>query len=77
MRKLDLSEYYDSKYTETESECFNFEDESENEEVIYNNNVPPLIIIGMTNTLNDFVITFNDYLKQADGTQNIISAFLS
>ena len=74
MRNLDLSEYYDSEYTETESECSSSEDESEDEEVAYNNNAPPPIIMG-TATPNDFVTAFNDYLRQADG--EIISAFLS
>ena len=32
--------------------------------------------MGMA-TPNDFVTAFNDYLRQADGAQNIISAFLS
>jgi len=44
MRNLDLSEYYDSEYTETESECSSSEDETEDEEVVYDNNVPPPII---------------------------------
>ena len=44
MRNLDLSEYYDSEYTETESEYSNSEDEIEDEEVVYDNNVPPPII---------------------------------
>ncbi len=43
-RNLDLSEYYDSEYTETESEYSNSEDEIEDEEVVYDNNVPPPII---------------------------------
>ncbi|RIA91008.1 hypothetical protein C1645_822582 [Glomus cerebriforme] len=77
MRNLDLSEYYNSEYTETESEYSSSEEESENEEVAYNNNAPPPIIMGMADTLNDFVITFNDYLRQADGAQNIIFTFLS
>ncbi|EXX61213.1 uncharacterized protein OCT59_015473 [Rhizophagus irregularis] len=76
MRNLDLSEYYDSEYTETESECSSSEDESEDEEVAYNNNAPPPIIMGTADTPNDFVTAFNDYLRQADGAQNIISAFL-
>ncbi|RIA82850.1 hypothetical protein C1645_834712 [Glomus cerebriforme] len=77
MKNLDLSEYYDSEYTEIESECSSSEDESEDEEVTYNNNASPLIIMGMANTLNDFVITFNNYLRQADSIQNIIFTFLS
>ncbi len=76
-RNLDLSKYYDLVYTETESECSSSEDESEDEEVAYNNNVTPPIIMGMADTLNNFVTVFNDYLRQADGAQNIISAFLS
>ncbi|PKK74113.1 hypothetical protein RhiirC2_821824 [Rhizophagus irregularis] len=59
-----------------ESECSSSEDESEDEEVAYNNNAPPPIIMGTADTPNDFVTTFNDYLRQADGAQNIISAFL-
>jgi len=39
MRNLDLSEYYNSKYTETESKCSSFEDESE-DEYVYSNNMP-------------------------------------
>ena len=39
MRNLDLSEYYDSEYTETESECSSSEDESE-DECVYSNNMP-------------------------------------
>ena len=40
MRNIDLSEYYDSEYTETESEYLSFEDETESEgEDVYNNNV--------------------------------------
>ncbi|CAB4441130.1 unnamed protein product [Rhizophagus irregularis] len=66
MRNLDLSEYYDSEYTETESECSSSEDESEDEEVAYNNNAPPPIIMGTADTPNDFVTAFNDYLRQAD-----------
>ena len=46
MKNLDLCEYYDSEFTETESECSSSEDESEDEEVVYNNNVPPPIIMG-------------------------------
>ena len=69
MRNLDLSEYYDSEYTETKSEYPSSEDESENEEVTYNNNMPSSIIMGIADTLNDFITTFNDYLRQADGTQ--------
>ncbi|RIA82497.1 hypothetical protein C1645_835255 [Glomus cerebriforme] len=63
MRNLDLSEYYDSEYTETESECSSSEDESEDEEVIYNNNTPPPIIMGTADTLNNFVTAFNNYLR--------------
>ncbi|RIA94565.1 hypothetical protein C1645_817842 [Glomus cerebriforme] len=39
MRNLNLSEYYDSKYTETESECSGSKDESE-DEYVYSNNMP-------------------------------------
>jgi len=38
MRNLDLSEYYDSEYTKTESKCSSSEDETEDEEVVYDNN---------------------------------------
>ena len=38
IRNLDLSEYYDSEYTGTESECSNSEDKTEDEEVVYDNN---------------------------------------
>jgi hypothetical protein len=34
---IDLNEYYDSEYSETNSECSNSEDETEDEEV---NNMP-------------------------------------
>ena len=39
MRNLDLSEYYDSKYTEIESECPSSKNESE-DEYVYSNNMP-------------------------------------
>ncbi|RIA84449.1 hypothetical protein C1645_832259 [Glomus cerebriforme] len=63
-----------SSETESESEPSSFESE---DEVAYDNDVPSPMIMGTVNTLNDFITTFNDYLRQADGTQNIISAFLS
>ena len=58
------------------SESSSSETESEDEDV-YSNNVPPPMIISMADTSNDFITAFNDFLRQADGAQNIISAFLS
>jgi hypothetical protein len=52
MRNIDLSEYYDSEYTETESEYSSFEDETESEdEDGYSNNMTPLMIIGTLTSL--------------------------
>ncbi|RGB36906.1 hypothetical protein C1646_757499 [Rhizophagus diaphanus] len=66
----------ESSSFETESESKPSSSESE-DEVAYDNDVPPPIIMGMAETSNDFIITFNDYLRQAGGAQNIISIFLS
>ncbi|PKC64668.1 hypothetical protein RhiirA1_462117 [Rhizophagus irregularis] len=65
--RYDLSEYYDSEYTETESECSSSETESESEsfssesedEVTYVNDVPPMIM-DTADTPNDFITTFSD-----------------
>ncbi|CAG8479995.1 170_t:CDS:2 [Rhizophagus irregularis] len=65
--RYDLSEYYDSEYTETESECSSSETESESksfsseseDEVTYVNDVPPMIM-DTADTPNDFITTFSD-----------------
>ena len=62
MENLDLSEYYDSEYTETESEYSCSEDETESEgEDVYSNNVPPLMFMGTTYIPNDFITTFRNW----------------
>ncbi|GBB97127.1 hypothetical protein RclHR1_02920012 [Rhizophagus clarus] len=62
MRNLDLSECYDSEYTETDVRAL----------------APMIICIYIyTDTPNDFITAFSDFLRQVDGAQNIISAFLS
>ncbi|CAB4459869.1 unnamed protein product [Rhizophagus irregularis] len=78
-------ENFDEEYCCSDSESSGSEAESESEpsssesddEVAYDNDVPPPMIMGMVNTPNDFINAFNDYLRQADGAQDIISAFLS
>ena len=62
MGNLDLSEYYDLEYTETESEYSSSEDETETEgEDVYSNNMPPPMIMGMTYIPNDFITTFRNW----------------
>ncbi|RGB30812.1 hypothetical protein C1646_764877 [Rhizophagus diaphanus] len=83
MDNLDLSEYYDSEYSETESEYSSSETESESEsfssesedEVTYVNDVPPPMIMD---TPNDFITNLSDFLRQdGDVNNNFISAFLN
>ncbi|GES89914.1 hypothetical protein GLOIN_2v1848414 [Rhizophagus clarus] len=67
---IDFDEDYcsdsESSSSETESESEPSSSESE-DEVAYDNDVPPLMIMGTVNTPNDFITAFNDYLRQADG----------
>ena len=52
MRNIDLSEYYDSEYTETESEYSSFKDETESEdEDSYSDSMTPPMIIGTLTSL--------------------------
>jgi len=61
MDNFDLNEYYNLKYTKIESEYLNFKNEIKDKEIIYVNNISPLMIIDMADILNDFIITFNDF----------------
>jgi hypothetical protein len=72
MRNLDLSKYYDSEYIETESSSS--ETDSEDED-IYRNNVSPPIIMS-TDTPNDFISTFQDYLRQPGIVNNSVLRLL-
>jgi len=68
---------FDKEYcSDSESSSSGSETESEDEDV-YSNNVPPPMNMDTVDTPNDFITAFNDYLRQADGAQNIIFAFLS
>ena len=69
-------ENFDADYWCSDSESSSSETESE-DEVAYDNDVPPPMIMGTAETPNVFITAFNDYLRQAGGAQNIISAFLS
>ncbi|CAG8522557.1 10922_t:CDS:2 [Ambispora gerdemannii] len=66
----------ESSGSEAESESEPSSSESD-DEVAYDNDVPPPMIMGTAETPNDFITAFNDYLRQAGGAQNIISMFLS
>ncbi len=78
MDNLNLNEYYDSEYTETESECLSSENEIKNEEVTYVNDIPLLMIMDTADIPNDFIITFSDFLRQdGDVNNNFISAFFN
>ncbi|PKC53799.1 RNI-like protein [Rhizophagus irregularis] len=59
-------ENFDEDYC-SDSESSSSETESE-DEVAYNNDVPPPIITGTAETPNDFITAFNDYLRQVGGT---------
>ncbi|CAG8734125.1 22775_t:CDS:2 [Dentiscutata erythropus] len=74
-----LSEYYDSDYTETESSNDSSDIETESgDEVTYNNNLPPPMIMDSPDSPNNFISTFSDFLKQNGGANNnFISAFLN
>ncbi|GES85319.1 hypothetical protein GLOIN_2v1848414 [Rhizophagus clarus] len=65
---------FDEDYCCSDSESSSSETESE-DEVAYDNDVPPPMIMGTAETPNDFITAFNDYLRQAGGAQNIISSF--
>jgi hypothetical protein len=65
MKNLDLSEYYDSEYTESESECSSSEDETENEEIAYGNNVPRSIFYGQAFN-SDPISALNEIFGQID-----------
>ena len=62
MRNLDLSEYYDSEFTETESECSSSEDETSDKEVAYDNNVSRPIFYGQAFNPNPISV-FNEILS--------------
>jgi hypothetical protein len=79
MRNLDLSEYYDSEYTETKSsssETDSSDPETETEdENVFSNNMPPLMIMGV-DTPNDFISSFQDYLRQPGNVNNSVLGLL-
>src|SRR5256885_10027345 len=56
---------FDEDYC-SNSESSSSETELEDEDV-YSNNVPSLMNINTVDTLNNFITTFNDYLRQANG----------
>ncbi|CAG8451294.1 15326_t:CDS:2 [Cetraspora pellucida] len=74
-----LSEYYDSDYTETESSNDSSDIETESgDEVTYNNDIPPSMIIDVPDSLNNFIGAFSDFLRQdCEANNNFISAFLN
>ena len=58
-------ENFDEDYCCSDSESSSSETESD-DEVAYDNDVPPPMIIGTVDTPNDFITAFNDYLRQAE-----------
>ena len=64
----------ESSGSEIESELKSSSPESEDENG-YSNNVPPMVM--GTDTPNDFISAFSDFLRQTSPQNNIISVYLS
>ncbi len=56
----------------------NSKDKIEDKEITYANDIPLLMIMNITNILNDFIIIFSNFLRQDDDiNNNFIFAFLN
>ena len=69
-----LNKYYNLDYIETESSGSKIESEDKD---TYDNDMPFLIIIGTFDSLNNFIITFKDFLQDGKANNNFISVFLN